>query len=106
PVEKKTTKAEAEKVSVKKETAPKISKTAAVKTVEAEMPLSESSVAKPSRGSLKTKVFGIDGKDIGEVSLPSEVFAAKVNPVLMAQAVRVYLANQRQGTASTKTRGE
>lgn len=40
------------------------------------------------------------------MTLPKELFAAKINKPLMAQAVRVYLANQRQGTASTKTRGE
>ncbi len=36
----------------------------------------------------------------------SAVFAAKVNPTLLAQAVRVYLSNQRQGTKHAKTRGE
>ena len=34
------------------------------------------------------------------------MFSEKVNKPLIAQAVRVYLANQRQGNASTKTRGE
>lgn len=51
-------------------------------------------------------VFDVKGKVVGKTSLPKEMFAAKVNSVLMAQAVRVYLANQRKGTASTKTRGE
>lgn len=55
----------------------------------------------PSIGVLDT-----NGKPMGKMSLPKELFAAKVNKVLMAQAVRVYLANQRQGSASTKTRGE
>lgn len=32
------------------------------------------------------------------------VFGAEVNPVLLAQAVRVYLSNQRQGTSKTQTR--
>lgn len=40
------------------------------------------------------------------MTLPKELFGVKVNKPLLAQAVRVYLANQRQGTASTKTRGE
>src|SRR3990167_8088104 len=47
-----------------------------------------------------------DGGKKGTVDLPREIFGAKVNRVLMAQAVRVHLANQRQGTASTKTRGQ
>lgn len=51
-------------------------------------------------------VLDTKGKIVGKASLQKEVFAAKVNPTLMAQAVRVYLANQRKGTSSTKTRGE
>lgn len=57
-------------------------------------------------GTVKITVLDITGKAAGTLSLPEEVFDAKVNPNLMAQAVRVYLANQRMGTASTKTRGE
>jgi large subunit ribosomal protein L4 len=55
---------------------------------------------------LSVKVFDTQGRESGSVSLPEEVFGAKINKTLMAQAVRVYLANQRQGTQSTKTRGE
>lgn len=51
-------------------------------------------------------VKGIDGKANGTVHVPSALFDAKVNKPLMAQAVRVYLSNQRVGGASTKTRGE
>jgi large subunit ribosomal protein L4 len=39
------------------------------------------------------------------VSLPAEVFDGTVNMPVMHQVVKAYLANQRQGTASTKTRG-
>lgn len=46
------------------------------------------------------------GKVVGNMDLPQEIFGVKVNTVLVAQAVRVYLANQRAGSASTKTRGE
>lgn len=55
---------------------------------------------------LSVPVVGVDGKKAGTVSLPETLFAAKINKPLMAQAVRVYLANQRKGTARTKTRGE
>ena len=41
-----------------------------------------------------------------EADFPKEIFGAKVNGQLLAQAVRVHLANSRQGTLSTKTRGE
>jgi large subunit ribosomal protein L4 len=55
---------------------------------------------------VRTPVVGLDGKAAGFVTLPAELFGAKINNQLMAQAVRVYLANQRGGHASTKTRGE
>lgn len=51
-------------------------------------------------------VFDLTGEEKGQLTLPGEIFGAKINPVLMAQAVRVYLANQRQGGAKTKSRGE
>lgn len=56
--------------------------------------------------SLSAPVFSLAGEKSGTVTLPKEVFGAKINKALMAQAVRVYLANQRLGTVSTKTRGE
>lgn len=55
---------------------------------------------------LNAQVFGTDGKEVGTVVLPSEVFGVKINTQLMSQFVRVYLANQRAGGANTKTRGE
>lgn len=51
-------------------------------------------------------VYNMQGRVVSKVKLPKEVFGVKVNNSLMAQAVRVYLANQRMGTASTKNRGE
>ncbi|MBI3956206.1 50S ribosomal protein L4 [Candidatus Gottesmanbacteria bacterium] len=55
---------------------------------------------------LSVPVLGTDGKPTGKLALPAALFAAKINKPLMAQAVRVYLANQREGSASTKTRGQ
>jgi large subunit ribosomal protein L4 len=40
-----------------------------------------------------------------KVALPAELFDGTVNMPVMHQAVKAYLANQRQGNASTKTRG-
>lgn len=51
-------------------------------------------------------VYNTSGKKTGRVTLPKEIFGQKPNERLMAQAVRVILANQRQGGAKTKTRGE
>lgn len=51
-------------------------------------------------------VYDKNGKVLESIELPKDLFGAKVNNQLMAQAVRVFLANQRRGTVSTKTRGE
>lgn len=40
------------------------------------------------------------------ISVSDELFALRVHPQVLAQAVRVYLANLRQGTSKVKTRGE
>ena len=55
---------------------------------------------------LNISVFDMKGKIDGHITLPAEIFGAKINNSLMSQAVRVYMANQRQGTVSTKDRGE
>jgi large subunit ribosomal protein L4 len=39
------------------------------------------------------------------VALPETVFDGTVNMPVMHQAVKAFLANQRQGNAATKTRG-
>ncbi len=51
-------------------------------------------------------VIDINGKKVGSATLPDELFGTEVNQQLLAQAVRVYLSNQRQATAKTKTRSE
>jgi large subunit ribosomal protein L4 len=56
--------------------------------------------------SVSADVVDLTGKTVETMTLPEAIFAAKVNNVLMAQAVRVYRANQRVAQASTKTRGE
>jgi len=58
------------------------------------------------KSSLTLDVFDTKGKVVKSIDLPKEIFGAKINRQLLAQAVRVYLANQRKGTASTKDRGE
>lgn len=40
------------------------------------------------------------------MTAPEEIFGQELNQALISQAVRVYLSNQRQGTAKTKTRSE
>jgi large subunit ribosomal protein L4 len=48
--------------------------------------------------------FGADGAKKSPVTLPASVFDGTVNVPVMHQAVKAYLANQRQGTAATKIR--
>jgi large subunit ribosomal protein L4 len=55
---------------------------------------------------MKAQVYDTTGTKKQEVDLSAALFEAKVNPTLIAQAIRVYLANQRQGNANTKTRSE
>lgn len=52
------------------------------------------------------KVKNLENQEIGELELNDLVFAAPLNKALIYEAVKCYLANQRQGTVSTKTRGE
>ena len=47
-----------------------------------------------------------DGKKDGTVELPAELFDVEPNIALMHQVVTAQLAAKRQGTHSTKTRGE
>jgi len=51
-------------------------------------------------------VVNLEGKKVGQVELADAVFAAKVNPHLLHETVRWYLASQRAGTHKTKGRGE
>jgi large subunit ribosomal protein L4 len=55
---------------------------------------------------LQARAFGADGKAKGQVTLPGTLFDGTVNVPVMHQVVKATLANQRQGTASTKTRGK
>lgn len=50
--------------------------------------------------------YNLSGEKLAPTPLPDKVFGVAVNPRLLAQAVRVYLANQRRGAASTKTRAQ
>lgn len=55
---------------------------------------------------LSVPVYDIAGKSQGTITLPIDLFGQTVNKKLLAQASRVYFANQSTHTASTKTRAE
>ena len=52
----------------------------------------------------KLDIIDRDGKSAAQLDLPEEVFAPAANDHLIYEAVVNYRANQRQGTAATKTR--
>jgi large subunit ribosomal protein L4 len=52
------------------------------------------------------KVFDMSGKEVGSLALNEKIFGITPNVHVMHEAVRLYLANQRQGTQSTLTRAE
>jgi large subunit ribosomal protein L4 len=54
----------------------------------------------------KARYYKADGKKGRALALPDSLFDGVVNESAMHQVVKIYLANQRQGTASAKTRGE
>src|SRR5687767_15186134 len=52
------------------------------------------------------KVRNIKNEEVGELELSEVVFGAPLNEGLIHAAVRNYMANARQGTSATKTRGD
>jgi large subunit ribosomal protein L4 len=53
---------------------------------------------------MKAKHYDWTGSLLGEVDRPETVFGVEPNEHVLWQSVKVYQANQRQGTAATKTR--
>ena len=54
----------------------------------------------------KLGLFNTEAKQVGEIQLNDNIFAAEVNADAMHQVVVALLANKRQGTQSAKTRAE
>ena len=54
----------------------------------------------------KIEVYYINGKKVKEVELKNEVFGIEPNEAVVHSVLVNFLANQRQGTQSTKTRSE
>ncbi len=88
--------ATAKKTTPVKKTAEKVTKPKAV-TPKVE--------AKETKVSSMMTVFDITGKESEQIAL-LDIFKRVPSDKLLTQYVRVYLANQRQGTQSTQTRSE
>lgn len=54
----------------------------------------------------KINVYNMAGVSVGEMNLSDAVFGIEPNAAVLHEAVRCYLAAQRQGTQSTLTRAE
>ena len=53
----------------------------------------------------KVALYNMEGTKTGDMEVSDAIFAAEVNKSVLHQVVVNYLANQRQGTQSTKTLG-
>ena len=54
----------------------------------------------------KVDVYDVEGKKVKTLELKEEVFGLTPNEAVVHSVLVNYLANQRQGTQSTKTRAE
>ena len=54
----------------------------------------------------KVSVYNIEGKKVSDIYLKEEIFGIEPNEAVIHSVLVNFLANQRQGTQSTKTRSE
>jgi large subunit ribosomal protein L4 len=55
---------------------------------------------------MNINILGKDGNAAGTIEVPDEIFGIEPNVAVMHQAVKMHLANRRQGTSKTKDRWE
>ncbi len=55
---------------------------------------------------MQVPLYNQAGQEIGKTELPDDIFGVEPNQPVMHQALVRQLANARQGTSATKTRGE
>lgn len=55
---------------------------------------------------IEVPIYNTDGRQVGTYQLDEQKLGGEVRPALLKQALVMYHANQRQGTAKTKARGE
>ncbi len=54
----------------------------------------------------KVALYNTSGKQLGDFELSDDIFGAEINEAVLHEVIKAYLANQRQGTQSAKTRAE
>lgn len=55
---------------------------------------------------MKTKLYNLEGKEVGLLELDDAVFGVAAKPTVVHQVLTAQAANQRQPWADTKTKGE
>ncbi len=55
---------------------------------------------------LKTKLYNLEGKEIGQIELSERIFGVELNDDLVHQALVAQMSNARRAIADTKSRGE
>ena len=55
---------------------------------------------------MEVVILNENGDNAGNLEIVDEIFKSEVNNNLLYEAIKNELANKRQGTHSTKTRGE
>jgi large subunit ribosomal protein L4 len=55
---------------------------------------------------MKSQIYNIKAEKVGEITLPKAIFGVEASDTLIAQAIRVILANRRSSFAKAKTRSE
>ena len=55
---------------------------------------------------MNTSIYNVSGEVVGQAELDESIFGLSYNEAVVHQALVMQLANQRQGTAATKSRGE
>lgn len=55
---------------------------------------------------MEAKLLNVKGENVGMLDLKEEIFGLKVSKEFLHEYVTIYLNNQRQGDAHTKTRAE
>jgi len=51
-------------------------------------------------------IINSENNSVGKIDMPDEIFKVEIKKDLLHEVVKNHLANRRQGTASTKTRGQ
>lgn len=67
--------------------------------------LSQPKLAKSASGG-KATIYNLKGEQLGDLTLPKNVFGVEFDPKFIATGIRVYLANLRSSHAKVKDRGE